>query len=609
MHTGDTDSAVVPPGGVHEEPRTLWPERPATAGGAAAIAARGPRWWPRAPAAILSWRPPASLQGLAALTIFTAFWVGLVVPALVIHPGALQLDQSSMDPNFFVWSLRWWPYAIGHGLDPMTTRFIGAPGGFNLAWLTTVPVVAVLAAPVTAAFGPVVTLNLLTAFAPPVAGWAAFVLCRRLTGRFWPSLAGGAVYGYSAYEMNHSVPGHLNLTVSLLVPLISYLVVRWRDGAISREAFIGLLAAALVLQMLLFLETFAGLTVIWLAALSIGYWLAGPAARPRIAQLGRQAGVAYLVAVVIGSPYLGYVLTHTPAGFARNVPRTNALNLASLIVPRPTRTFRLHWLHDTAAALPTASQAGYIGIPLLLLAAALAVWAWKDLFTRFVIVMFVFAVLVAAGPDLAAGTLHALPVPWALAWKLPLARSAFPVRFMVFADLALAVIVALWLAAPLRHALLRWMTGLLAVAVVLVNIPFITAPQPTPSSQLPGFIASGQFRHYLTHGEIVLVISARGNAGLLFQAVSDFYFRISGGFVNQAMTPRSDLPRPIQYLQTPSKPVEGAALDYLEDSRVGAVLFENRFPEPAILSAFHGMGLRGRVLGGVTMFQIPRDAS
>jgi hypothetical protein len=223
--------------------------------------------------------------------------------------------------------------------------------------------------------------------------------------------------------------------------------------------------------------------------------------------------------------------------------------------------------------------------------------------------MFAFAVLIAAGPDLAVGTLHAIPLPWALAWKLPLARSAFPVRFMVFGDLALAVIVAVWLAAPLRHAALRWTIGLLAVAAVLANIPFMTAQAPSPRSQLPGFIATGQFRQYLTRGEIVLVISARGNAGLLFQAVTDFYFRVAGGFVNQAMTPRSDLPTAIQYLQAPSRPAEGAALDYLEDSRVGAVLFENSHPEPAILSAFNGMGLHGRVLGGVTMFRIPRDVS
>jgi hypothetical protein len=594
--------------------RTAWLAA-ASPGAGAVVQAPGP---PAAlPAAPRTWRVPPVLQGAAALMIFTVFWVGHFVPALVTHPGLAQLDQASMDPNFFVWSLHWWPYALGHGLDPMTTTMIGAPAGFNLSWLTAVPALAVLAWPVTAAFGPIVTFNLLTAFAPPAAAWAAFVLCRRLTGRFWPSLAGGTVYGFSAYEMNHSVPGHLNITVSLLVPLIAYLIAAWRDAAIGRAAFIGLLAAALVVQMLVFLETFAGVTVMIAAGLPLAYWLAGPAARPQVLTLTRHISIAYFAAVAVGSPYLVYVLMHAPSGFARNVPRTSALNLASLLVPRPQRSLHLGWLHDAAVALPAVSQAGYVGLPLLVLAVALAVWTWESRPTRFLALMLIFAVLIAIGPELAVGTLHPIPVPWALGWKLPLARSAFPVRFMVFGYLALAVMVAGWLSAPLRLAALRWLVGVLAVAAVIANIPYISPAQPSSRAALPGFITAGQYRHFLARGETVLVISDRGNAGLLFQAVTSGYFRIAGGYVNQALTERTDLPAAISDLNAAgtsaaspaAKTVAGVALDYLEDSGVGAVLFEDHSPEPHLLSAFRGMRLRSRVVGGVTMFQIPHDLS
>jgi len=624
MHTGDDDYRAVgrdrarPPAGVPGKVAAMtvgarrpaaWPAGPPPAvDGVLPLERRRSPWWPP-PAAIRAWSLPAGVHGLIALVIFTAFWVGRFVPSLVAHPGAAQLDQTSMDPNFFVWSLRWWPYALGHGLDPMRTTMIGAPAGFNLAWLTTVPALAVLAAPVTAAFGPVVAFNLLTALAPPVAGWAAFVLCRRLTGRFWPALAGGTVYGFSACEMNHTVPGHLNITVSMLVPLTGYLVVLWRDGSIGRAAFISLLAAVLVLQMLVFLETFAGLTVLWAAALPLAYCLARPAQRGRVARLTRHVGVAYLAAAAVGGPYLGYVLGHAPGGFARSVPRTNALNLESLVIPRPERTFQLRWLHDAAVSLPAVSQAGYVGVPLLLIVAALAARSWRERSTRFLVIMFSFAVLIAVGPDLAAGALHAIPVPWALAWKLPLARSAFPVRFMVFGYAALAVIVAVFLSAPTRHPALRWALGGLAVAAVVANIPFVAPSRPGVRAQLPGFITTGQYRRYLARGETVLVISARGNAGLLDQAVTDFYFKIAGGFVNQAMTPRSDLPAAIRSLRTPNRTVESAALDYLQDSGIGAVLFENSGPEPALLTAFQGMGLHRRVVGGVTLFQVPRGVS
>jgi hypothetical protein len=607
MHTGeDRDRAGL---------RAAWLAA-APPGPAAGLLLPAPR--PPAPVPVAGpdgWRLRPGLQGAVAMMIFLLFWVSYYVPALVAHPELAQLDQASMDPNFFVWSLHWWPYALGHGLDPMTTTTIGAPAGFDVSWLTTVPALAVLGWPVTAAFGPIVTFNLLTALAPPAAAWAAFVLCRRLTGRFWPSLAGGAVYGFSAYEMNHTVAGHLNITFSLLLPLIGYLIAARRDGAIGRTPFICLLATALLLQMLVFLETFAGVSLMIAAGLPLAYWLAPPAVRPRVVALSRQIGVAYAAAVAVGSPYLGYVLTHAPAGFARNVPRTDALNLASLLVPRPSRTLHLGWLHDAAAALPAVSQAGYAGLPLLALAVALAVWRWQSRTTRFLALMLVFAALIAVGPDLALGSLHPIPVPWALAWKLPLARSAFPVRFMVFGYLAFAVMLAMWLAAPLRLGALRWTVGVLAVAAVIADIPYISAAQPSSRAALPHFITAGQYRHYLARGETVLVISGRGNAGMLFQAVTDDYFRIAGGFVNQAMNQRSDLPAPISDLNStgsgPASPAgnTGTALDYLEDSGVGAVLFENNSPQPHLLSAFRDMKLRSRDVGGVTMFQIPHDLS
>ncbi len=64
----------------------------------------------------------------------------------------------------------------------------------------------------------------MTAIGLPVSAWAAFVLCRRLTGKFWPSIVGGAVYGFSAFEMGHNFAGQINLTYSLLLPLLAYLM-------------------------------------------------------------------------------------------------------------------------------------------------------------------------------------------------------------------------------------------------------------------------------------------------------------------------------------------------------------------------------------------------
>jgi hypothetical protein len=581
-----------------------WHGAPGAAPPTADLGAAGlPRPGRSRPALLRARNLPASMQGLTALVIYATAWIVHYVPTLVLHPGLPQLDQTSMDPNSFVWNLQWWPYALSHGLDPLVTNAIGAPVGFNLSWLTTVPAIALLAAPVTAIFGPIVTFNVLTAIAPPLAAWAAFVLCRRLTGRFWPAFAGGLVYGFSAYEMDHTVAGHLNLTFSLLLPLMAYLALLWRDGSISQARFVGLLALGLILQALIFLETFAGVTLFWAAGLLAGYLLADRATRPAIARLSRHVGLAYALALAMLLPYFTYVITHAPAGFAMTSPRSSSLNLESLIVPRPTRTFWVGWLRHASTRLPALTLAGYVGIPMLLLVAGLAIWSWNRPLTRFLVIMFVFSVLVALGPDIAVGTLHAVPAPWAELWKLPLVRSAFPVRFVVFGFLALAVMVAVWLASPLRLSGLRWVLAAAAVAAVVVNIPRITAAHLSPKSALPAFITSGEYRRYLTRGETLLVISDRGNAGMLFEAVTGFYFKIAGGFVNQAMTPGSDLPPWVEMLRYPM--VSGYQFaSVLRHAGIGGVLFENNFPEPQLLGAFEGLGLRGRDIGGVTLFQL-----
>ena len=211
-----------------------------------------------------------ALQGLAALALYLAVWLITRASPLVLHPGWAQLDQLSMDPNFYVWSLRWWPYAVAHGLNPLHTVQVGAPGGAELAWVTTIPPLALLVSPLTELAGPLVSFNLLVAVSLPVSAWAAFVLCRRLTGRFWPALVAGGLYGFSAYQLNHVVAGQLNMTFSLLLPLMAYLVVLWRDGKLGARAFVGLLALVMVAQFYLFLETFADMTAVWAVALLVG---------------------------------------------------------------------------------------------------------------------------------------------------------------------------------------------------------------------------------------------------------------------------------------------------------------------------------------------------
>jgi hypothetical protein len=566
---------------------------PAREAGAAAAAGTG-----HAAAPGLAASP--ALQGLAALMIYLAIWVLAEVLPLVTHPGQPQLYQPSEDPNFYTWCLRWWPYAIAHGLNPLYSTQVDVPAGVSLAWSTSVPPLALLAFPLTALAGSIVSFSLLVVAAIPVSGWAAFVLCRRLTQRFWPALAGGAVYGFSAYEMNHIFAGQLNLAFSLLLPLMAYLVVLWRDGRIGSNAFVGLLALSMVLQFYLFIETFMDMTAVWVIALAVGYLLAGRPDRPVIASLSRLAGVAYALAIVCALPYLAYALAHVPAGFVRS-PAVSSLDLAGLVIPRAGQTFGLSWLAHATAPLPVPGKDGYLGVPLVALAVAAAITTWRRKSTRFLTVMLVVLILAALGPVVHVDGHAVIRVPWERLWFLPIVRSAYPARFMVFAFLALAVMMALWLAGPSRLAWSRWLLAVLAVAAIGANVPKLDL-QSSPG--LPAFIATGEYRHYLAPGDTVVVIApAVGNEGLLWQAKTDFYLRLAGGFVNAAIG-EGDVPRQVAALE--NGPLTNAHIRrfraFLKEARISAILVRADMAQrwPLILRE---VGLRGQATGGVILYR------
>ncbi len=534
--------------------------------------------------------PRPALQGLLALAVYLAvFIIGYAFP-LLRHPGLPQVGQAQVDPNFYIWSWRWWPYAISHGLNPLYSRQIGAPAGYSLAWTTPAPAVAVFLTPITAAFGPITSFNLTLLLSAPVSAWAAFLAARRLTGRFWAALMAGAVYGFSPYEVGHTGAGQANLAVIMLLPLILYLVLLLRDGKLGRFAFVGLMAVAMAAEFYVFNEAFAEMTVLGAAGLLIGFAVARPADRRTVARLAGLVAVAWVVAVVLASPYLIYALRHYPAGFTKVTTAAFSLNLKSLIVP------------------PS-------GILLLAIVLALAVLTWSSRLTRLLVIGFVLIVALAIGPRPSIGARQLGPLPWARLWSLPIARSAEPARIMLFGYLVLAIILAVWLAVPTKSRLLlasRWILGLAAVAAIVAYVPMasrgnvIPAGTPSaagrPTNALPAFISAGLYRDYLRPGEIVVVVSDRGNAGMLFQADTNFYMRIAGGFVNRSFSDTTALPASVAQLSHATPAREQQFRAYIRQAGVGAILVERAWAAPW-MHIFSRMGLHGTSAGGMIVYR------
>jgi hypothetical protein len=562
--------------------------------------------------------PRPVLQGLAAFAAYLAAFTAVYAWQLLPHLNAPNLRQYWTDPNFYAWSMRWWPYALSHGINPLYSGQIGAPHGYDLAWASTTPAVDLLMWPVTAAFGVLVSYNIVLLLVPPVSAWAAFLVARRLTGRFWPSLVAGSVYGFCPYELVHNWQGQSNLTATAALPLLAYLVLRWWDGTLRSRGFVILAAAAMALEFYTFTEAFFDMTAVLAGGLVIGCAVAGRAQWRRVARLAGLTAAAYAAAVAVAAPYVYYALRQTPGSFTRQRPDFS-LRLARLVLPWTDKVFGLTPLAGYSGHVGRGGIDDYVGAPILVVLLGLAVIAWRDRVTRLLVIGFAFVIALGIGPDLVIGNNPLFRLPWAGLWSLPIARSAEPSRFIVFVALTLAIALALWLAMPGNSRLLsaaRWGLGLLAVAAILWDAP--TANQAVnpippgyqppaamrPANQLPAFITGGMYRRYLRPGEIVVIVTHRGNAGMLFQADAGFYFRIAGGFINASLSPQSALPHPVEALDRPSKQVDQEFADYVRSAGVGAVIVEQAWAEPWMGNFATVLGMHGTSAGGVTVYPV-----
>ena len=115
------------------------------------------------------------------------------------------------------------------------------------------------ALPITWSLGPVAAYNVLCLLAPAIAGWSAFVLCRWITHSYWPSIAGGWVFGFSSY-IAAALLTHLDVALVFPVPLAVWLVLRRLHDDLAPGRFVAGLAILIAAQFLFFAEVAASAT-------------------------------------------------------------------------------------------------------------------------------------------------------------------------------------------------------------------------------------------------------------------------------------------------------------------------------------------------------------
>jgi hypothetical protein len=522
---------------------------------------------------------------------------------IVGHPEATYVGGFAADAQIFIWSFAWWPHAILHGENPLFTHAIWAPDGFNLAWATSVPGLALAFAPLTLAFGPVLSYNVACILMPALTAWTAFVLCRHVTRSTWPALAGGYLFGFSAYMLGHPLAGHLNLMAGFLVPLAALLVLRFVEGTLGGRGLTLWLAVVIVAQLSLSTEILFTLTLALACALVLAFALV-PAVRPRLIRLPLPLAGGYVLAAIVASPFLYFVLTGNDF---KPLPGPEEFVADALNFVAPTRVEAVGWwAAGFASHFPTndAERGAYLGLPTLVIVGWFAVRRLRTATGRFLLAALALAVIASLGSWLTVYGHRLVTLPWIHLGYLPLVQHVMPVRFSLYTSLVAAVIVAIWAASPVRPHSVRVALPVLAVLAIVPNVALgVWARSP----HVPSLFTTDLRERCLRQGENVIVFpyGPRGDS-MIWQAESRFRFRIAGGYI-AGLIPRSFLhPPSITHVTTSDNPAEvkiGAILELAREKGVGAIVVGARDGD-TWRRTLASIG-PPREIGGVLLYRVP----
>ena len=578
------------------DPEVIEREQPAEPAADDVVEGRSPR------------RPAA--RAAAAFLIYLATSTLLWGIPVLAHLATRYLANGRGDVDLYRWSLAWVPWAVSHGHTPLFTDKVFAPGGVDLTWSTIVPGPALVMWPVTRLFGTLASHNVLKLLAPALAGWAAYLVCNRLTRTFWPSLVGGYLFGFSAYMVGQ-MQSHLNLVLVFPIPIAVYLVIRRVEGSIGWIAFTVLMALTLLGLFSISTEVFATAAVFGAVAFVLAFIAAGKD-RTRIVSAALLTTAAYgVVAALLLFPYLLPAVRNSPGASIRPVD-TTAADALGFVIPR-------HDMLIGGARMSSISHAftakviedgSYIGIALVLVMIGFAITERRRRGTWALLAFIAVGALLSLGSVLHVDGRAMFRLPGTLLANAPLIKHATAQRMPVYTSLAVAVLAGIWLArADDRTRWIRW--GLVAVGAVML-LPQLRNPSWYVEDRTPAFFAEGTYASVLRPDENVFLITETNGEEMLWQGTAGFFFRMPEGYVG---------PMPAEYSN--QRLNRGLAVEdgqafvpsvpelsrWLEEKDVTAVVLGD-LARPKFEQVLHDTGLRPVYEGGgVTVWRLSEPAT
>jgi hypothetical protein len=488
-------------------------------------------------------RPPGGdRRALMLAAVYYTLAAVAVTLWLWSDPGTGTVAGNPNDADLFAWFFRYDATAVAHGhLPALVTTALNAPHGVNVMWNTFMLLPGVLLTPVTLLAGPQHSLTLLMTLGFAGSALALFAVLRRWEVRVPAAAVAGALYGFSP-ALVHSAVGHYDLMFAVLPPLIVDAALRLatgRAGPLRGGLWLGVLAAAQLLtaeELLLDSAIAIALIGVVLAVSRPEQIL--PAVRPTLTGL---AVAAVAVLVLCGYPlwvqFFGPLHQHGSA-FTPDFFKTDATGFVT-----PSKLLLFHTAGSASAA--AAYRGGepeylaYLGWPLLLVLAVIAVTGWRNLAVRATAVSFVLLEVFSLGGTLMIGgfTYPAVPLPWHWLGQLPLLEAVLPDRFPILADGLAAALLAfgieLFRARPwvTRRS---WGPVLVTVVAVLAVLPIVPRPLPVAPAgpPPPGWSGTLDALH-LPAGARVLVVpipSATFTEPMRWQAGTGQDIGLIGGY-------------------------------------------------------------------------------
>jgi len=318
---------------------------------------------------------------------------------------------SLRDAGSYVWDFWWVARQVSHLSSPWSTRYLAAPVGSDLGYHTLMPLPGLLMTPVTLAFGPSLSYNLLSILCP---GLLCYVMYR--AARLWlptqlGAIVAGGFFGLSAiltwrswYELNLALG-------ALFLPMALEAAVRLTRRPGRRQAII--LGAVMGAAILTDQESavLAGIV----AGLVLVPWLAR---HPSAARL-RATALAAVTGLIVASPQL-IVMVQQAAASRNPASRAGLLDvnyvysgasLQQMFAPSPrVADYGLTGLSRVAYQGPYTIVITTFGVVLTALALFGIVVSWRRRHARSLALLWLACVALSLGSVVWVGDHHYVPL-------------------------------------------------------------------------------------------------------------------------------------------------------------------------------------------------------